>query len=172
MSLGTIKTSEDRISRAIDAVRDQSVSLILAAGPAFKTIAGADRPPNVFAAKWLPLVQLMPRADVMICHGGISTIHECIQAGLPMLVYPFKNVLDQNGNAARVLGNGLGLVGDERDTSRDMWQRIRQLLDAPGYRQRCSDMSRVFAQYGADEDLAAFLKQCTVESRLAGRIDQ
>lgn len=74
-----------------------------------------DPPTNVDMLDWAPQTQILAVTDVAIHHGGISSINECLRAGVPMVVYPFE-FLDQPGNAARVAAHGLGLRGD-RQTS-------------------------------------------------------
>ncbi|TVR68710.1 MAG: hypothetical protein EA408_13190, partial [Marinilabiliales bacterium] len=49
--------------------------------------------------------------DIMITHGGMNTITECILHEIPMLVYPVSPDWDQPGNGARVMYHKIGLRG-------------------------------------------------------------
>lgn len=69
----------------------------------------SDVPSNALVAKEAPQLALLKRARLMITHGGINTIKECIYFGVPMLVFPLGAA---PGNAARVIYHGLGLLGD------------------------------------------------------------
>lgn len=68
-------------------------------------------PANVSVFETVPQRQLLQHADMMITHGGLNSIRECIEAEVPMLVYPLTRKWDQPGNAARVVYHGLGLRG-------------------------------------------------------------
>lgn len=62
------------------------------------------------------IVLLNEIADVMINHGGINSILECIYTNTPMLVYPGSTYYDQIGNAARAKYHGIGLRGTYGDS--------------------------------------------------------
>lgn len=66
-------------------------------------------PPNVLLVNWVPQLEVLKRAAIMITHGGLGTIKECIYSGVPMIVVPVKR--DQPGNAARIVYHGLGVMG-------------------------------------------------------------
>ncbi len=68
----------------------------------------SDLPGSVFVAAYAPFSILLPRAAVMVHHGGIGTLSQCLAAGIPQLVTYMS--LDQPDNAARIerLGVGLG----------------------------------------------------------------
>ena len=67
-----------------------------------------DLPDSIFVAAYAPFSALLPRAAVMVHHGGIGTLSQCLAAGIPQLVVYMS--LDQPDNAARIerLGVGLG----------------------------------------------------------------
>jgi zeaxanthin glucosyltransferase len=49
--------------------------------------------------------------DMVINHGGINTIYECIMTGKPMVIFPLSLTWDQNGCAARVVYHQIGVRG-------------------------------------------------------------
>ena len=67
-------------------------------------------PASIFVSAYAPFSLLLPRAAVMVHHGGIGTVAQCFAAGIPQLVVHMS--LDQPDNAARVerLGVGLGIA--------------------------------------------------------------
>lgn len=86
-------------------------------------------PSNVFLFSQVPQLDLLRNCDLMITHGGLTSIKECIQQNVPMLVYPINTKGDQKGNAARVVANKLGLRGViELDSSSDIRRKISKLL--------------------------------------------
>ena len=82
-------------------------------------------PPNLYLFAHVPQTDLLAHCDLMITHGGVNSITECINATVPMLVYPLFSTLDQRGNAARVVFHKLGVRGNIR---RDSWQTISAKL--------------------------------------------
>jgi zeaxanthin glucosyltransferase len=69
---------------------------------------------NVAVFDSLPQQVLLPHVQLMINHGGINSIKECIAAEVPMLVYPLSLKWDQPGCGARVAYHNIGLRGNIR----------------------------------------------------------
>ena len=66
----------------------------------------ADLPPHVKAFGYLPFSAVLPRAALLVYHGGIGTLAQTIKAGIPHLVVP--NGHDQFDNGFRIERLGLG----------------------------------------------------------------
>ncbi|HVR86636.1 MAG TPA: glycosyltransferase [Planctomycetota bacterium] len=64
--------------------------------------------PELHVADYAPYSLLFPRAEAVVCSGGIGTIGQCLKAGVPFVVVPFGN--DQPDNAARCLRLGLSRI--------------------------------------------------------------
>lgn len=102
-------------------------------------------PPNVSVLQSAPQLAVLQRARLMITHGGLGSVKECILFGVPMLVIPLA--IDQPGNAARVVHHGLGLVGDvERSSSAGLLELIARVLNEPSFRARTARMQRRFQE--------------------------
>lgn len=85
--------------------------------------------PNLILFKKIPQLKFLSICDLMISHGGLTTIRECVQLNVPLLVYPLNTATDQNGNSSRVVVNKLGLRGSIRwDSDKDIQRKIRTLL--------------------------------------------
>ncbi|MFC4872584.1 glycosyltransferase [Negadavirga shengliensis] len=86
-------------------------------------------PDNVFVFNRTPQAQLLKRIDVMINHGGLNTIKECLAAGVPMLVYPLSLKWDQPGCAARVVKKGIGQRGNiRRDSAKTIYTKLVHMV--------------------------------------------
>ncbi|HKQ04045.1 MAG TPA: glycosyltransferase [Blastocatellia bacterium] len=119
--------------------------LVLAVGPYLKTEAFAPLPDNVLVVNWAPQLKLLERAAVMITHGGMGAVKECIFFAVPMIVFPCR--WDQPHNAARVVHHGLGLRGDISDGSVGQVRRLLEELSGSGqYKARVAAMSRTFRE--------------------------
>jgi UDP:flavonoid glycosyltransferase YjiC (YdhE family) len=105
--------------------------------------------------EWAPQLEVLHHADVVIHHGGISSVNESILAGVPMVVYPFT-FLDQPGNAARVRFHGLGEVGDRsKESAAVIRERIIRVLSDRSYADSVTRMRAVFENYEVEGVLVA-----------------
>jgi zeaxanthin glucosyltransferase len=172
-SLGTMPYNYDR--DGVDFLRrvaaafaddDRRFLVLVSGGPAV-TAALGPLPDHVGVCEWAPQLQVLARAEAMITHGGANSIRECMTAGVPVLVYPFR--ADQPGNAARIVFHGLGMRGDHR---RDGPDEIRRKLDAlvadAGIRERVLRMRRAFVRCDEERAAAAFVERFLREN---GRAD-
>lgn len=72
-------------------------------------------PKNVQLHSFVPQLEVLSVADIFITHGGSSSIKEAVSFGVPMMVFP--GIVDQPGNAARVVYHKLGIRGSFRRVS-------------------------------------------------------
>jgi MGT family glycosyltransferase len=110
-----------------------------------------DVPGNAELVDWVLYSQVMPAADVVICHGGHGTVARALAAGTPLLVCPF--VGDMAENAARVAWSGAGLSVPRRLLSRRAVRlAIRRLLGDELFRESAAEID---AWSGAHDGAAA-----------------
>jgi MGT family glycosyltransferase len=67
-----------------------------------------DAPANARVVDWLSYSQVMPRAALVICHGGHGTVARALGVGAPLLCCPRGGDMAENG--ARVAWAGAGLM--------------------------------------------------------------
>ncbi|MGZ3461362.1 MAG: glycosyltransferase, partial [Archangium sp.] len=109
----------------LDAVaRRPDWRLLLVVGTSLN-VADFRIPPNATVVQFAPQLSVLRRASVMLTHGGLGSVKECICLGVPMLVFPTG--FDQPGNAARVVHHGLGLMGHIRGATPET---LSSMLDA------------------------------------------
>lgn len=85
-------------------------------------------PDNVIVFESVPQVDLLQKCDIMVTHGGMNSITECVFCGVPMLVYPLSRNWDQPGNSARVVYHQIGLRGRiECDSDRVISRKLNKL---------------------------------------------
>jgi zeaxanthin glucosyltransferase len=99
--------------------------------------------PNATVVPFAPQLSVLRKASVMLTHGGLNSIKECICLGVPMLVFPTS--FDQPGNGARIVHHELGLMGDIRKVTPEL---LSSMLDKvtgdPSYRTRVRAMRERF----------------------------
>lgn len=107
--------------------------------------------PDLHVAEYAPYSLLFPRAEAVVCSGGVGTLGQCLKAGVPFVVVPFGN--DQPDNAARCLK-----LGVSRTLPRSKYTRARAvetigaLLADADARPKAKDAAKVIA---AEDGVAA-----------------
>jgi zeaxanthin glucosyltransferase len=163
-SLGTLNVSWYKHSGSffkllIDAFRQASqYELFIATGTDINPAVFGELPDNVHVFQLVPQLDILERASIMITHGGINSVNECVFAGVPMLVYPLSREIDQPGNAARVVHHGMGLSGDIRnETAAGILNKIGQILSNESFRHNVAAMKAEFEAYNGAETAVKFI---------------
>jgi len=98
-------------------------------------------PSEVRHFPYLPFSQILPRCSALVYPGGVGTMAQAINAGIPHLVVPHGH--DQPDNAFRVKRLGLGSsVYPERYTAARVARILRELLTSSEIRSRCASYCR------------------------------
>jgi rhamnosyltransferase subunit B len=93
-------------------------------------------PSSIGAFGYVPFSRLLPRAALLIHHGGIGTLAQAVSAGIPQLLVP--RGFDQFDNAARIERYGLGRTLTQRDYGKAAAARVlARMLGDEAMRQRC-----------------------------------
>lgn len=137
-------------SSAVWVARDffqQSVAATKALGRRAVLLIGDERnlpsqplPPDVIAVNYAPFQLVLPRAALMVHHGGIGTTAQGLRAGIPSLIVPFA--FDQADNAAHAvrLGTSRTLYGLQYSANR-LTKELGILLDRPHYAEKAKAVS-------------------------------
>lgn len=117
--------------------------LVLSVGKTIDLGSLSPRPSNVHAANWVPQMELLSVASLMITHCGIGTVKECILSRVPMAAFPLMR--DQFDCAERVARLGLGLSGSIEEVTPDLLDgMITAALDDGDIRRNIDAMSEAF----------------------------
>jgi zeaxanthin glucosyltransferase len=125
-----------------------------------------DPPPHVLVTPRIPMLELMPRLDAVVCTGGQSTVNEALVYGVPLVVAPIR--LGELSVADQVTRAGAGIaVSFAEATPAQLAAAVKALLDEPGYRAQARRIGGEFAVAGGTGTAAARL----VTLAAAGRAD-
>lgn len=119
------------LQNVLDALATLPVHGIVTTGP---VIDPADlRPPqNVEVHRYVPHVQLMPQASVVVGHGGHATTMLALSHDLPVLVLPMHPMLDQKMIGASLSDAGAGRLLPKNAKPAEIATAIAALLaDGP-----------------------------------------
>jgi zeaxanthin glucosyltransferase len=115
-----------------------------------------DPPPHVLIAPRVPMLDLMPRLDAVICQAGQSTVNEALVHGVPLVTAPIR--LHERTVAEQVTRAGAGVtVSFAAATPAQLAAALTAVLDEPGYRASARRVSQEFAAAGGTGAAAAHL---------------
>ena len=103
-------------------------------------------PSSITALRWVPQIEVLQRASLMITHGGLGTIKECIFYGVPMIVCPMGN--DQFINSKRIIHHKLGKELDIVSTPiENILETVDDIMNNQTIQQSVKNMQQVFRRY-------------------------
>lgn len=105
---------------------------------------------------WIPFDHVLPRARIMIHHGGMGTTHFAITHGLPQIVVP--HAADQRIQARRVAQAKIGLNLTAHDVRQGMlWEGTRAIVNDEKVVERAKAFADEMASLGGPERAAEAL---------------
>ncbi|HZJ28678.1 MAG TPA: nucleotide disphospho-sugar-binding domain-containing protein [Solirubrobacterales bacterium] len=115
-------------------------------------------PANAALVDWLSYSQTLPRAALVISHGGHGTIARCLDAGVPVLVSPVAG--DMGETAARIGWAGVGRSVPWRLCGpRSLRWAVQEILAEPGYRAQAARVATWSAANPGAERGAELIEQ-------------
>ena len=135
--------------------------LILTCGRFYESLRGGTVSPNIHLFARVPSqLAVLERADLAIIWGGAGSVRECVNFGVPMLVFPVWT--DEFGNAARVLCRNLGIRGDFlRVTPTQMAEMVERALTDKTIRSSVTEVQMQLNKKSEMEDLVHFVRRHT-----------
>ncbi|HEY6800325.1 MAG TPA: macrolide family glycosyltransferase [Agromyces sp.] len=133
-SLGTVFNADPRLLRSFaTALAPLGGTVVLATGQTDPAALGP-LPANVLARRFVPQLEVLAHAALFVTHGGMNSVNEAMDAGVPMLVIP--QGAEQPMVARRVVELGAGLALHTQDaTEIAVRAAARRLLDEPRFRE-------------------------------------
>jgi MGT family glycosyltransferase len=158
VSVGTLAmdVAEDflgRVARALTPLADTVQAVFVAPSDVVP-----DPPPGALVVERVPMLELMPRLDAVVTHGGLNTVCEALAHGVPLVVAPIKG--DQPINAAQVEAAGAGVrVRFHRSRPEELRAAITAVLDDPSFRVAAKEIADSFAAAGGANAAARHLER-------------
>lgn len=117
-------------------------------------------PPNIQVFRYLPFSQVLPRAALLVYHGGVGTLAQGIKASIPHLVVPHG--YDQFDSGWRIEQLGLGRsIPERRYRARRVARAIEDILeDSTAVARRAHYAERI-------DSASAVARACTLIEGLA-----
>jgi zeaxanthin glucosyltransferase len=132
----------ERVVQALTPVGDRVQAIVVAPDGIIR-----EPPAHLLVRRRVPLLELMPRLDAVVSHGGLNTVCEALYHGVPLVVAPIKS--DQPINAAQVDAAGAGIrVSFDRIGTGSLRNAILAVLDEPRYRAAAQRIQASFVAAG------------------------
>ncbi|MCU1225056.1 MAG: glycosyltransferase, family [Edaphobacter sp.] len=133
-SLGTSRRSDLGIFHLIaEACAELRLQLVISLGGRRDPESLSGLPGEPVVVRYLPQLEVLKRADIVISHGGLNTTLETLREGKPMIVIP--KAFDQPAVAARLKWCGVAEVLSMKELSANrILGALRRILNEPGYR--------------------------------------
>jgi UDP:flavonoid glycosyltransferase YjiC (YdhE family) len=134
-TLGTIfhQESGDLFQRVIAGLRKLPAAVVVTVGHEVDPAELGEQPDNVRVERFLPMTDVLARADVVVSHGGSGTVIGALAFGLPQVLLPIG--ADHPLNADRCQALGVAAVLDAvTSTSDDIGEAAAMVMEDPSYR--------------------------------------
>jgi len=153
------------IRAAIAALRDAPVHVVLTTGHQELPSEFAPLPKNFLHASYVPGLAMAERSDLMIHHGGHSSIMTGLFAGTPAVIIP--TITERESNARRLTALGAGEIvmpvngadGEKHIDVADFCAKVNRVLNDPAYRNSAQRIAQSMRQYGGAQEAAKRLEQ-------------
>ncbi|MEA3224250.1 MAG: glycosyltransferase [Thermodesulfobacteriota bacterium] len=123
------------------------IQVVMAVGKGHSIDELGEIPPNFIVVEYAPQIKLIPKASVVVTHGGVLTINEALLQGKPMLVVALGG--DRIEMAQRMAYNGAGIRLDPRKATAWRIRRdIIQLLKYPKYTRAAEGIMHSYKRCG------------------------
>lgn len=156
VSLGTLLVDIRKafFSKLIEAFADTPLTIVAATNPDIFE----KWPDNFIVNGFVPQTELMPKMDVVICHGGFNTVNDTFTNGLPMLITPIA--YDHFHTAKLIENAGCGLkIRYKRLKVDDLRAAIFELLENPEYKNAALKIRETFIAAGGNDKAVQLLEE-------------
>lgn len=135
VTMGTVfNTTPGLFETVLGALAGEDLDVVVTLGPGRDPAGLGPQPANVRVLGYVPQSVVLPRADLVVCHGGSGTTLAALAHGVPLLILP--QGANQEWNAQRCAAIGAGaMLGEPEATQAAVRGRVRQLLSQPRYRE-------------------------------------
>ncbi len=121
-----------------------------------------DERPNVFAADYLPGLELCAQASAVVCNGGSATAYQALSEGAP--VVGLWSNLDQFYTMTTLERAGAGVArGAASFDPASFGRALAAILEDPQYRTRAKEISRLFKSHDAGDRFRRFVRDVTAK---------
>ncbi|MGW0503165.1 glycosyltransferase [Micromonospora sp. NPDC003241] len=158
LTFGTAFGSADLVTTTVAGLARLGTRVVVAAGRVPVEEIGVV-PADVVVREWVPQAEVLPRADLVVHHGGSGTTLGALAAGLPQLILPQGADQFANADAVVAAGAGLRLRPDEVTAEAVAEHAARLLPRRSDHRDAASALAREIAAMPGPDEVARRLPE-------------
>jgi MGT family glycosyltransferase len=153
------------IRAAIETLANEPVDVVLTTGYQELPEEFGELPRNFHLVDYVPGPLMAERADLIVFHGGHSSVMTSLMTGTPSVIIP--TISERESNARRLASLGAGEVvrpvtdanGEKQIDRDDFASKIRRVLREPRYRQSARRVAESMRQYGGAKAAAITIEE-------------
>jgi MGT family glycosyltransferase len=158
VSLGTVNAEAGRrfFATVVEATASMAdrLQVILVAPPELVGAVGD----HVLRCDFVPLLDLLPQLDALVCHAGHNMVCEALAHGVPLVLAPIRD--QQPVVAGQVVNAGAGIrVHFGRVGASELRDAVTTVLGDPSYKAAAAHVRRSFASAGGAAAAADHLEK-------------
>ena len=142
------------IRAAIAALADAPVQVVLTTGYQDVPKEFGTLPANFHHAAYVPGLAMAEHCDLMVHHGGHSSVMTGLSAGTPAVIIP--TITERESNARRLVALGAGEIvmpmdganGEKHIDVAEFGAKVHRVLNEPGYRSSARRVAESMRQFG------------------------
>ena len=148
ISLGTVFNNQPEFFKmCFEAFGGQSWQVILSRGKHVDPAALGPVPDNFLVAPYVPQLEILPRTQVFVTHGGMNSTMESLYYGVPMVAIP--QMIEQAMTAQRIAEMGLGVMLEKEAVNVTMLREaVGRVANEASFRERVQSMQRITRESG------------------------
>jgi MGT family glycosyltransferase len=148
------------IRAAIAALREAPVQVVLTTGYQDVPEEFGTLPSNFHHAAYLPGRAMAERCDLLVHHGGHSSVMTGLAAGKPAVIIP--TITERESNARRLAALGAGEIvlpvdgadGEKHIDVAEFSAKVHRVLNDPGYRRSALRVAESMRKFGGADEAA------------------
>ncbi len=156
------------IRATITALADAPVEVVLTTGYQEVPAEVGALPANFHHAAYLPGRAMAERSQLMVHHGGHSSVMQSLAAGTPAVIIP--TITERESNARRLVALGAGEIvhpmdgpdGEKQIDIPDFTAKIHRVLNEPEYRASARRVADSMRNFGGAQLAATHIEQLAV----------
>jgi UDP:flavonoid glycosyltransferase YjiC (YdhE family) len=157
-TLGTVRTATDLYGKVLAGLRELPVNTVLTVGDRFDPAELGPQPDRIRIERFVPQEQLLPRCDLVVCHGGSGSVLGALAHGLPSVLAPMS--ADQPDNARRCVELGAArLLEPVSAAPHDVSEAVSDVLADQSYRRAAEQIQAAYHALPGSEEAVTQIEQ-------------
>ena len=163
------------IRAAISALADEPVDVVLTTGYQELPEEFGTLPQNFRHAAYVPGPLMAERCDLIVFHGGHSSVMTTLKAGTPAVIIP--TITERESNARRLASLGAGEVvmpvkgadGEKQVDVAEFGMKVKRVLNELSYRQSAKRVAESMRHFGGASTAAERLEESVLAQGVRSR---